>query len=164
MSARVARPEQSCEVLRASQGVEDARVFTEAALAWCDAAVREAASMVVAELAENIVKYTADDGPIGGTISLSFVDGVLFIRATNRAASEEDVACAARVIEELASSDNATRPYCSRMAALFRNEDLPRARLGLLRAAVEGGFRLSCTYERPTFTIVAQRPYEAAGP
>jgi hypothetical protein len=52
--------------------------------------------------------------------------------------------------------------YRARLQQLFEHPELPRAQLGLLRTAFEGGFRLTCSYERCELQIVAERT--CAGP
>jgi hypothetical protein len=138
--------------------VEDARRFAELAVTYCDAACREATAMVVTELAENMVKYGAKEaGLFAGTISIVVDNGVIRVSAANEAASRRDAHGVKEAIGQISATADVRALYRSRLAELFANPGLARAQLGLLRAAFEGGFRLSCSYEAPALVIVAER-------
>ena len=150
--------ERTCKVLREQRGVTEARRFAELAVSYCDDVCREAAVMVATELAENIVKYgTTHAGPFAGTISIRLQGRALHVIASNEVASPEDAEAVKEAIARIAASSDVKTLYRSRLADLFKNPELPRAQLGLLRAAYEGGFRLSCKYEAPTLVVSAER-------
>jgi anti-sigma regulatory factor (Ser/Thr protein kinase) len=151
----------SCPVLRGPSGVEEARRFAERILsdAGCDATCRDAVSMVVMELADNVVKYSPpSSAPIAGTISVEFGGGRVRIVSVNEVASPEDARSIVEILSSLAGEGRAMAMYRSRVAQLFHEPGLPRTRLGLVRAAFEGGFVLSCSYESPVLRLVAERP------
>lgn len=114
--------------------------------------------MVVTELAENIVKYGAEgQGVFAGAISIALESGVLRVSASNDVTSPQEAQTVKDVIAHIASSSDVKALYRSRLEELFRNPDLERAQLGLLRAAYEGGFRLSCQYSAPKLVVIAER-------
>lgn len=150
--------ERSCKILPDERSVQEARRFAELALHSCDPRSREAATMAVSELAENIVKYgLKTESVFAGSISISVENGMIRVRATNAVSSERDVNEVKESIAQIAAAQDLTALYRSRLAQLFANPHLSRAQLGLLRVALEGGFRLFCSYERPTLLIVAER-------
>jgi hypothetical protein len=150
--------ERTCKVLRQPRGVEEARRFAELAVTYCDVACREATAMVVTELAENMIKYGGTHaGVFAGTISIVTSNGIIRITAGNEVASASDASSVKEAIGKISQADDVMTLYRSRLAELFTNPGLARAQLGLLRAAFEGGFRLSCSYEPPSLVIVAER-------
>lgn len=150
--------ERTCRVLRNKSAVDEARRFAELAVAYCDSDCRQAVSMVVSEFAENVVKYSAKDGQaIAGTIAIGREAGQVRIRATNTVSSLEEGRRVQEAITRIATSPSVTDLYRSRLQELFLNPNLPRAQLGLLRIAFEGGFRLSCTLTGSTLEIIAER-------
>jgi hypothetical protein len=152
---------RSCKVLRQPQGIDEARRFAELAVTYCDSACREAAAMVVTELAENIVKYgTRGQGVFAGTISIALDGGSLRVTATNDVASAQEAQTVKEVIAHISAAPDVKALYRARLEELFRNPGLARAQLGLLRAAYEGGFRLSCAYSPPKLVVVAERSCE----
>lgn len=155
--------ERTCNVRREQKAIDEAKRFAELALSYCNAGCRQAATMAVSEFAENLVKYSAEDSSAGaGTIAIGVVEDKLRVRAVNSVSSTAD---ARRVQEMLAriSNSNVKELYRTRLAELFKNPGLPRAQLGLLRVAFEGGFRLSCVFEPPRLMIVAERPCGSGG-
>lgn len=114
--------------------------------------------MAVSELAENIVKYGANtEGVFAGSISIAIEEGVIRIRATNAVTNDDEGEQVKESIGQIASAPDATTMYRSRLAELLANPRLSRTQLGLFRVAIEGGFRMSCSYEPPTLAIVAER-------
>jgi hypothetical protein len=155
--------ERTCKVRREQKAVDEAKRFAELALSYCNANCRQAATMAVSEFAENLVKYSAEDaGTSAGTIAIGVVEDKLRVRAVNAVSSTAD---ARRVQETVAriSNSNVKELYRTRLAELFKNPGLPRAQLGLLRVAFEGGFHLSCVFEPPRLMIVAERPCGSSG-
>ena len=124
-----------------------------------DTACCEALALAASELADNIVKYGMDHSdPRSGTIFISFHGNVIRLCATNAVAASEDAGNVTDIAHRLSlHSTNAAVLYRTRMGELFANPDLPRTGLGLLRLAVEGGFRLSASFEDPLLQIVAER-------
>lgn len=150
--------ERACRVLREDRSIAEARRFAELAIPYCDAACREATAMAVGEFAENLVKYSAQSAePNAGTIAIRLEGDQVRIRAKNAVMSHEDAQCVVDTIAKIRASSNVSELYRDRLKELFRNPALPRAQLGLLRVAFEGGFRLSCTYAAPSLEIAAER-------
>ena len=148
--------ERTLELPRESNAVEDARRFAERLAAVCTPECREAVTLAVCELGENLIKYSASGDPHAGTIAVSIEHDRVRIRATNRVSSPEDAEAVAALVAKIAGSDSAEL-YRARLAELFQDPSLPRTQLGLLRMAFEGGFRLSCSLDGPELQIVAER-------
>jgi hypothetical protein len=150
--------ERTCRVARDRGGVDHARRFAELAVSYCDSEAKEATSMVVTELAENIVKYSEKAGGFfAGTIAIAVSDGAIRIRATNQVASVDDARHVQEALAQIAAAESLMELYRSRLAELFANPGLSRSQLGLLRVACEGGFHLSCSYDESFLTVVAER-------
>jgi hypothetical protein len=80
------------------------------------------------------------------------------VRATNRVTSVADAERVAELVTKLETTEASVEElYLARLRDLFSNPDEPRAKLGLLRMAFEGGFRLSCRFEAPELHIIAER-------
>jgi hypothetical protein len=151
--------ERTCKIGNEQRSVDDAMRFAELALTYCERACREAVAMAVSEFAENLVKYGAlDPFRSAGTISLRMDGHQVRIRVSNNVQSHEDAETVLRMIAKISASANPMDLYRARLRELFENPGLPRAQLGLLRIAFEGGFRLSCSYVFPVLEIVAERP------
>jgi hypothetical protein len=160
---------QSLRVIPHDGSVLEARLFAERAVASCDAESRVATAMVVMELTENIVKYgVRDDNRVSGTISITVsaeTDGsVIRIQTRNPVDSDSEARDAQRVIKQTAEPEQLAEVYRARFTELLAKPDLARTQLGLLRAAAEGGFRLSCSYEPPVLVIVAERRCQRSAP
>ena len=157
--SHAAQAERTLKVARQVAALEDAQRFAEHAVSYCTPECREAVTLAVCELGENLLKYGGNDNELeAGTIGVSVEDDTVRVRAINRVNSEED----ARRVRELllqieASAVGVRELYCARLQQLFDHPELPRAQLGLLRMAFEGGFRLTCSYERSELQIVAER-------
>jgi hypothetical protein len=145
------------EVLRDQRSISDAREFVELAAREAAPSCREAVAMAVQEFAENLAKYGNWKGP-AGTIALQVTADRIRIRVVNVACAPEDGERVRRMIDEINASPSVRDLYCVRHRVLFDNPTLPRVRLGLLRIAFEGGFRLSYVYEHPMLEIIAERP------
>jgi hypothetical protein len=164
MNAEASHPcEKSYRLLRGQTSVDEATRLADFVGAEYDSECRQATTMALTELAENIVKYSAPSAsPYAGTIAIGVHDDVILIRAmTDSVLSENDAEFVAETIAEIASTPNVTELYGRRLRELFDDPSLPRAQLGMLRIAFEGGFRLSCSFDAPRLEIVAQR---ACGP
>ena len=160
---RAAQAEQTLKLARKSAALADAQRFAEHALSYCTPECREAVTLAVCELGENLIKYGSGDELEAGTIGVSVEDDTVRVRATNRVSSEEDARRVRELVSQIESSGGAVRElYRARLQELFEHPELPRAQLGLLRMAFEGGFRLTCSYERSELQIVAERT--CAGP
>jgi hypothetical protein len=149
--------ERTWHVRREPRAIVDAMRFAELAVPYCDAECQRATSMAIAELAENLLKYAPAEGRDAGTIAIVIKDGVVRLRVMNVADRAEDARQARETINRLASVPNIAELYRQRLAELLKNPGLPRAQLGLLRIAFEGGFKLSCSYKPPSVEIVAER-------
>jgi hypothetical protein len=150
---------RTMQVSRDGGSVGRATRFAELAVTACDDACREATAMAVAELTENIVKYSAPAAPYAGAIAIESPPGLLRIRATTEVVSSTDEAQrAVEAVAQIARAPNVADLYRRRLAALFEDPSLPRTQLGLLRIAFEGGFKLTCTQKGRRLEIVAERP------
>ncbi len=147
--------EWTCEVTKRQESIEEARRFAEQRLGNCNPRCREAVAMAVQELAENLAKYA----PLGaaGTIVLHVEGDVVTVRAINHACSRADGAQVEATIAEIAAAPSVRDLYRRRQQQLIESPSLLRTRLGLVRIAYEGGFRLSCVYSHPELEIAAER-------
>jgi hypothetical protein len=153
------RPSERTLKVAAGQDAVTATRFIELAAGCCDPACREALTLAAAELAENIVKYGVEHpDPRAGTISVSVEANVTRLCATNAVISADDAQTVTDIIQRLSvPASNAASLYRDRMRELFEHPAMPRAGLGLLRLAFEGGFHLSASFEAPLLQIVAER-------
>lgn len=138
--------------------IEAVRADIGRALADFPTDVREAAIMVVSELAENAVKYGE---PVSGEdcayISYSVRPAKIVIRTMNGVTSPARVKRVAAVIESIASAENVAGLYANRLQEMLASPGEPDSRLGLLRIAYEGSFRLDYSFASPLLTITATR-------
>jgi hypothetical protein len=156
------QPERTLALPRREAAVEDARRFAELAVSYCTPECREAVTLAVCELGENLIKYSASADELNvGTIGVSIEGDNVRVRAVNRVTSPEDARRVTEIVQKITVSD-IKELYRARLQELFHNPSLPRAQLGLLRMAFEGGFRLSCSFEAPQLQIVAERPCTGA--
>ena len=153
------RAERTLKLTRRDAAIEDAQRFAAGAVSFCTPECREAVTLAVCELGENLIKYGgAPDDPNAGTISVSIEDDRVSVRATSRVSSAEDARRVHEIVARLAGPAVSVQElYRARLQQLFENPGLPRAELGLLRMAFEGGFRLSCRFEQSELHIVAER-------
>ena len=157
-----AQPERTLKLPRREAAVEDARRFAELAVTSCTPECREAVTLAVCELGENLIKYSGSADELNvGTIGVSIEAGQVRVRAVNRVTSPEDAQRVTEIVQKITVSD-IKELYRERLQELFANPSLPRAQLGLLRMAFEGGFRLSCSFAAPELQIVAERPCTGA--
>ena len=149
--------EQTLKLPRREAAVEDARKFAELAVTCCTPECREAVTLAVCELGENLIKYSGSADELNvGTIGVSIEDGHVRVRAVNRVTTAEDAKRVTEIVQMITVSD-IKELYRARLQELFANPSLPRAQLGLLRMAFEGGFRLSCSLDGAELQIVAER-------
>lgn len=154
-----AAPERTLNLPRLSTAVEDAQKFAANAVHFCTPECQEAVTLAVCELGENLIKYGGEQGDAyAGTIGVAIEGDTVRVRATNRVTSPADVERVREIVAQLSGPDVEVREiYRARLQELFMNPDLPRAQLGLLRMAFEGGFRLSCSFSPPELHIIAER-------
>jgi hypothetical protein len=149
-------------VSREGCALDDALRFAAHAVARCDPECQEATAMVVSELVENMIKYSDGKGPSAGTLSIDLEGGLVRIEAVNSVAQSDDAHRVESSIASIAGSRDVAHLYHARIGTLYSDPSLPRTELGLLRAAFEGGVRLSCSFEPPLLHIVAERPCSGA--
>ena len=154
-----AQAERTLKLARRDAAIEDAQRFAEGAVSYCTPECREAVTLAVCELGENLIKYSENgDEHEAGTIGVSVEGDKVRVRAVNRVGSREDAERVSELVARIAGSGDAIEAlYLARLRELFEHPELPRTELGLLRMAFEGGFRLSCSYERAELQIVAER-------
>jgi hypothetical protein len=122
--------------------------------------LREAAVMVASELAENVIKYGEPlvDEQCGYVTVLAGPEGVV-IRTMNGVSSAARALEVKQRIETIAGAEDVEALFRARLQEMLESPADQRSSLGLLRIAYEGNFRLSCSYEAPVLTIVAQREW-----
>lgn len=151
--------ERTLRLARRGAAIADAQRFAASAVTYCTPECREAVTLAVCELGENLIKYggSKDDGD-AGTIGVSCDGDRVRVRAVNQVTSAEDAQRVRELVAQISGSGVAVADlYRARMQELFENPELPRAQLGLLRMAFEGGFRLSCSFDHSQLQIVAER-------
>jgi hypothetical protein len=154
--------ERTLKLPRRSAAVEEARRFAELAVGLCTPECREAVTLAVCELGENLIKYSASADELdAGTIGVSIDGDRVRVRAVNHVSSTEDAQRVTEIVAQITESD-IKELYRARLQALFENPSLPRAQLGLLRMAFEGGFQLSCSVAGPELQIIAERACSGA--
>jgi len=152
--------EHTVRIARRHSAVEDARRVAELATSECSAECREAVSLAVCELSENVLKYGKGSGsdPDAGTIGVIVEDDTIRIRAVNQVGSVDDARKVFDLVSRISVQGGDIRDlYRSRLLELFSNPTLERAQLGLMRTVFEGGFRLSCYVRGAELEIVAER-------
>jgi hypothetical protein len=151
--------ERTLRLIPRDSAVDDARRFAELAVSYCSPECREAVSLAVCELGENVVKYGACGADAhAGTIGVGIDGDTIRIRATNRVTAADDAHKVAELISRISQRGTDVRDlYRNRLKELFSNPTLPRTQLGLLRMAFEGGFRLSCNVRGAELEITAER-------
>jgi hypothetical protein len=151
--------ERTLTLARRGAAIEDAQRFAANAVSYCTPECREAVTLAVCELGENVIKYGGSgDESDAGTIGVSVEGDRVRVRAVNRVSSEEDARRVREIVAEIGASGAAVRDlYRARLLELFNDPSSPRTQLGLLRMAFEGGFRLSCSFEHSELSIVAER-------
>jgi hypothetical protein len=131
--------------------------FAEFAMASCDRPLREAIVMAAWELTQNLLKYgTSDDPETAGTITIAVDADTVRIRTRSQAESLQNARSALSTVSRIASK-SVSDLYRERLRELFERPRQQRAKLGLLRVAFEGGFRLTCSYEAPYLEVTAER-------
>ena len=149
--------ERILKLARRGAAIEEAQRFAAIAVSYCTPECREAVTLAVCELGENLIKYSKD-GVEAGTIGVSVQGDTVRVRATNNVTSQEDAHRVSEIVAQLSGSGAAVRDlYRARLQELFANPALPRAQLGLLRMAFEGGFHLSCSFDHSQLQIIAER-------
>lgn len=159
MSPARSDAERTLRLARRDDAVADARQFAQRAVSYCTPECREAVSLAVCELGENLIKYAEQtDAAEAGTIGVSIDGPTVRVRAVNRVNSVADAERVVELVTELnGAGESVGELYRSRLVELFEDPTLPRAQLGLLRMVFEGGFRLTCTFRAPELTILAER-------
>jgi hypothetical protein len=155
--------ERTLRLAPQDSAVEDARRFAEHAVSYCSPECREAVSLAVCELGENVVKYGARGFDAhAGTIGVGIDGDTIRVRATNRVGAPDDAKKVADLISRISQKGADVKDlYRNRLKELFSNPGLPRTQLGLLRMAFEGGFHLSCSVRGAELEITAERACDA---
>lgn len=155
--------ERTLRLVPVDSAVDDARRFAEHAVSYCSPECREAVSLAVCELGENVVKYGARGMDAhAGTIGVGIEGDTIRIRATNRVGAPDDARKVAELVSRISQKGADVRDlYRNRLKELFTDPSTPRTQLGLLRTAFEGGFRLSCSVRGAELEITAERACDA---
>lgn len=110
------------------------------------------------ELAENVVKYgVAGADGIVGTVTIALWPKKTVIRTANMAQWAGGAHEVVSTIMRLSSATSVRELYIQRLQQLVTGEGLAQTRLGLLRVAYEGGFRLSYRHDAPRLEVAAER-------
>ena len=157
-TSNVPAREKSWRLTREWKALDDVKRYLDQQRGFCHASCREASIMASWELAENVVKYglAGADG-IAGTVTIGLWPNKTVIRTENMAqwagGSHEVVS----TIMRLSSATNVRELYIQRLQQLVTGEGVAHTRLGLLRVAYEGGFRLSYRHDAPRLQVAAER-------
>jgi hypothetical protein len=156
--------ERALRLVRKPGAVEDACRFAELATSSCDGACREAVTLAATELAENLLKYCERTrGTFAGTLGILLDDKQVCIKSQNAVLADGDAEHVVALVSRIRATPGGARHlYRERLRELFEAPQLPRAQLGLLRLAYEGGFELKATFERPMLEVAAIRPAQGA--
>jgi hypothetical protein len=156
-------PEHTLTLERRDAALADAQRFAALAVTTCTPECREAVTLAVCELGENLIKYSGNkDQTHAGTIGVSCDGSKVRVRAVNQVTSLEDAKRVSELVAQISGSGIDVRDlYRARLQQLFEHPELPRTQLGLLRMAFEGGFRLSCSFAHSELSIVAERACSA---
>ena len=158
-SVTVTKGERTLRLPRRTNALDEARRFADLAVRQCSEACREAVALAVTELGENLLKYGSQgDVAHAGTIGVGIEGDRIRVRAIGGVNSPDDARLVAGIVSKIATSDGGPGAlYRDRLRELFDNPALPKAQLGLIRLAFEGGFRLSYSFAPPELEIVAER-------
>lgn len=150
--------EKSWRLTREWKALDDVKRYLDLHRAFCHASCREAAIMASWELAENVVKYgVAGADGIVGTVTIALWPKKTVIRTANMAQWAGGAHEVVSTIMRLSSATSVRELYIQRLQQLVTGEGLAQTRLGLLRVAYEGGFRLSYRHDAPRLEVAAER-------
>jgi hypothetical protein len=147
------------QIPRHPRGAADVALQAGAAVAHAPADCREAVTLAASELCDNLISYGRGSAP--ATLSIEDDHGTIRVRLVDPGCSTSD----ARAVQDQLQRLRAHEPrvaYRARLSELLDNPSLPRARLGLLRLAFEGKFRLSARYDETRLELVAERDCSSA--
>jgi hypothetical protein len=113
--------------------------------------------MAVAELADNMLKYADGAGAFAGSISIVTGVSTTTIVAESHVESPEEAGSLVEVVEAIGRSDDAAELYRERIASLLSTPEVARSRLGLVRIAHEGRFRLRAARVGGILHVTAER-------
>jgi hypothetical protein len=136
--------------------VRDIRAMVEERLHGATPAVRDAAVMVASELAENVLKYSADSGG-ASTLSVDVRADKIAIHTANDVASTQSADEVLAMIERIRNSDDATELYAAAIDAKLEQGLNGTTRQGFYRIAAVGEFQLRAWRERRRLFIWAER-------
>ena len=131
---------------------------------FADTDMKDALSMVCAELLENAIKYGTPD-PDGVRLCFRTELGELVIAVTNRV---ENGSHHMAVLEEklawIRAFPDATAAYMAALSEVYeRPEEEQNGGLGLVRIAYEGGCRIECSADANTLTVTARYLWPSTG-
>lgn len=128
-----------------------------------DKAFRDRLKMVAGELLENSVKYYMAKS-IKKSIEFKVeCNRELIISIVNQRIYSEDLCFLNSNIDKINSSESPYNLFIDRLQEIMDNRKVGESRLGLLRIASEGGFKLSCNYVRDRVSIYARKALESVG-
>jgi len=137
--------------------LRDLRQVVEETLQDFPLDVRNATSMVAAELVSNAIKYGISvPTASSATITLTVTAKQIQIEVSNGVTSESVVQELQARLEQIAGSDSKEQLYMNRLQQLL-DDSSQTGKLGLYRIGFEGRFELKCTYAEQVLTVVATR-------
>lgn len=137
--------------------LRDLRQVVEETLQDFPLDVRNATSMVAAELVSNAIKYgiSVPTAP-SATITLTVTAKQIQIEVSNGVTAESVVQELQARLEQIARSDSKEQLYMNRLQQLL-DDSTQTGKLGLYRIGFEGRFELTCMYAEQVLTVVATR-------
>ena len=120
----------------------------------------EAAMMTTSELCENAIKYGLD---ISETDKMQYKciieKNSIIITVKNSLNDLKNLEKLKNQIDRINQTDNIYNLYTNRLTELINNQDSKESRLGLLRIAYEGKFKLNYEYNDGILSVTAKREY-----
>lgn len=120
--------------------------------------MRECAAMAASELAENALKYgiAVVDAPVA-RLDVRVTNQEIVIEVRNGIKEPEQAERVSAIVDRLESGASPEELYVQRLLDLLREPSMDESRLGLLRIAHEGEFRLECRSQGDTLLVRATR-------
>jgi hypothetical protein len=127
-------------------------------LEHCRADLRDAATMVACELAENVVEHgERHPSSEGGVLSIMADDHRITVSSVNAVASPQSVDKVSEVLSDIVRARDPHALYLERLKAILENPEHADHHLGLYRVVCEARFDLKHSYQDGLLTISASR-------
>lgn len=119
--------------------------------------VRDATSMVVAELVSNAIKYGVSVPPApSAKIKLTVAPRQIQIAVSNGVVSADSVQDLQDRLRQITQAASKEELYMNRLQQML-DDPTQTGKLGLYRIGFEGQFELTCTYADSVLTVLAIR-------